>query len=198
MSARRREFDALYTSARDPWDMETSAYERAKYDATLAVLGDRYECALEVGCSIGVLSERLAGRCEQLVALDVSEVALARARERLATSPYGPRVTFRRAEVPGEWPEGRYDLVVLSEVLYFLEPDEVAALARLSMRDLAPDGTVVCVNWTGECDRTLDGDGAAEAFARAAHGLERTGGSRADRYRIDLFRRAAVPVGIGA
>jgi hypothetical protein len=65
-----RYFDDLYAGERDPWEFETSAYEQAKYDATLAALPrPRYRRGLEIGCSIGVLTARLAGRCGSLVAI---------------------------------------------------------------------------------------------------------------------------------
>lgn len=189
---REAEFDALYTDRPDPWELETSAYERLKYDATLAALPrERYSSALEVGCSIGVLTERLAGRCDRLLALDVSAVPIARAQARLAASPWADRVGFVRAEVPGGWPRGRYDLIVLSEVLYFLEPDEVDAVADACARDLMPGGTVLIVNWLGPCDRTLTGNGAAEAFAArmATRGHRHVPAARTDRFRIDRFNR---------
>ena len=187
-SPRQAEFEALYRDDPDPWGMETSAYEGAKYDATLAALPrERFGRGLEVGCSIGVLSMRLAERCDRLLALDVSEGALARARGR----PGAERVDWRRAEVPGGWPAGRYDLIVLSEVLYFLEPDEVRALAELAARDLSPGGALVLVNWLGACDRTLDGEGAARLFTDAARpGLRVAHGTRRPLYRIDVLERA--------
>ena len=186
MSARAAEFDALYDGNPDPWRMETSAYEAAKYDATLGALPRaRYRSGLEVGCSIGVLTARLAARCDRLVALDVS----ARAIERAAARPGCEAVAFRRAEVPNEWPDGAYDLIVLSEVLYFLEPDEVREIARLTARDLAPGGTVVAVNWLGECDRTLDGAAAADLFVTSLDAAFRTRTTVAEQYRIDVAVR---------
>ena len=182
---REAEFEALYRGSPDPWGMETSAYEAAKYDATLAALPRaRYERGLEVGCSIGVLSMRLAARCDRLTALDVSKTALARARAR----PGAERIEWVRAEVPAGWPEAPRDLIVLSEVLYFLEPDEVRALARLAARDLLPGGTLVLVNWLGECDRTLDGDAAADLFIEAAlPALTIVRQARQPLYRIDVL-----------
>lgn len=174
-------FDALYRSRRDPWGFETSAYEHRKYDATLAATGERrFEHTLEVGCSIGVLSERLAAISQRLTALDVSSVALETARKRV------PEATFLHTEVPAGWPGGRYDLIVFSEVLYFLQPAEVEAVARLAMRDLRTDGRIVLVNWLGECDMTLDGQEAADLFVRSAGRPATTSGTTD--YRIDVIR----------
>ena len=183
-SRRRAEFEALYRADADPWAMESSPYEARKYDATLRALrAPRHGRTLEVGCSIGVLTALLAARSDRVVALDVSATALSRARERPGTA----NVEWMRAEVPGDWPAGRYDLIVLSEVLYFLEPVEVTSIATLVARDLARDGEAIVVNWLGECDRTLDGDAAAALFAQhaATQGLRHETVAREPRYRID-------------
>ena len=76
-------FDALYAADPDPWRFASSDYEREKYAATLDALPPRrFAAALEVGCSIGVLTRQLAARCDTLLALDVAEAALAQARAR--------------------------------------------------------------------------------------------------------------------
>ena len=75
-------FDELYAGDPDPWGFETSAYEQAKYAATIDALeGRRYAGALEIGCSIGVLTARLAEHCDALLAVDAAQAAAdARAR----------------------------------------------------------------------------------------------------------------------
>ena len=108
-------FDDLYAKGIDPWEFATSAYEQTKYSATLEALPRAsYESGLEIGCSIGVLTERLAARCKTLIALDIAEAALDAARARCAQLPH---VTFERCAVPGEWPTGSFDLIVLSEIV---------------------------------------------------------------------------------
>jgi len=178
-------FDGLHAADPDPWDAATSGYEREKFAATLAALPRRrFARALDVGCSAGVLTKRLAERCAAVTAVDVSAVALSAARRRCAGRP----VSFACGEVPDFWPRGRFDLVLLSEVLYFLEPEEVRRVARRTARSLGPSGTAVTVNWRGPCDLSLDGDAAADIFAaevagRVRHRLAR----RTDLYRIDVF-----------
>ena len=77
-------FDRLYQENEDPWNFESSDYERDKYAATLAALpNEHYQNAFEIGCSIGILTQQLATRCEQLLAVDGSDIPLQRARERL-------------------------------------------------------------------------------------------------------------------
>ena len=116
--------------------IETSDYERRKYDATLEACGDGpYHRALELGSSIGVFSARLAPRCHSLVTVDAAPSAVADARRRLAGMP---SVQVLLGGIPDAIPEGSFDLVVASEILYYLEPDALAAtFARL--RDVAGD-----------------------------------------------------------
>lgn len=180
-------FDRLYAANPDPWGFRTNAYERDKYAATLAALPDRrYASALEVGCSIGELTRLLAPRCDALLGLDLSDAALRQAA--LACAGLAS-VRFQRAAVPADWPDGPLDLVVLSEVLYFLTPDDLASLARRVLTSLQPDGVAVLVNWTGPTDDPLSGDDAAELFiAATAERLRPTLQTRHTGYRLDLLQ----------
>ena len=111
-------FERLYESDPDPWKFASSEYERDKYAATMAALPPgRFARCFEVGCSIGVLTHELAQRCDALLGVDVAENALDQARTRLRDMPW---VRFVRMAVPTEWPEGSFDLVLFSEVLYYL------------------------------------------------------------------------------
>ena len=172
-------FEALYAADPDPWRFATSAYEAEKYAATLAALPPRrFADALEVGCSIGVLTAQLARRCDRLLALDVAEAALARARAAC------PGVRFERRRIPQAWPPGRFDLIVLSEVLYYLDLPRIRDAAARAVRALQPGGCVLMVHYLGETDYPTTGDEAAETFA-AASGLTPGFAARAPGYRID-------------
>jgi SAM-dependent methyltransferase len=105
---------------------------------------ERFRRGLEVGCSTGALAEDLAARCDALVALDASASAVAAATARLGPLAH---VDVRRAAVPDQWPEGQADLVVVSEVGYFLSPTGLEGLARRIAASLAPDGVVVLCHW---------------------------------------------------
>lgn len=184
-------FAERYAADPDPWDFETSAYERAKYGATLAALPRlRYASGLEVGCSIGVLTEALARRCDALLALDVAEVALDRARARCAGLDH---VTFAMAQVPDAYPDGAFDLILLSEVVYYLTADDVARLAGRVRDTLAPGGDIVLVHWTGETHYPLTGNEAAEAFIAGASAFTTVlHATRTDQYRLDVLHRPAI------
>jgi hypothetical protein len=71
---------------------------------------------------------------------------------------------YRRLRIPAEWPEGRFDLIVLSEVLYFLTAHDIAAVAARVLTTLDTDGVVVSVNWRGHGDDPCGGDEAATVF----------------------------------
>ncbi len=145
-----------------------------------------FDDALEVGCSIGVLTARLAPRCRRLLALDVAEAALARARVAC------PEVRFERRRIPQAWPPGRFDLILLSEVLYYLDPDGIRESAKRAAHALQPGGCILMVHYLGETDYPATGDQAAGQFLdeAAAFGLTPGFASRTPGYRIDRLDRA--------
>ena len=111
-------FEQLYARDPDPWRFATSEYERDKYAATLAALPRRrFASGFEVGCSIGVLTRQLAERCDTLLGADVADAALDQARARCADQHW---VRFEHMLVPQDWPGGAFDLIIFSEVLYYL------------------------------------------------------------------------------
>ncbi len=181
-------FDAVYEADPDPWCFASSSYERDKYARTLAALdGRHYARALEVGCSIGVLTRKLADRCDSLVAIDISKKPLAEARRRSADAPW---VHFTRIAAPTEWPDGRFDLILLSEVVYYLCRDEVAALAIRVCNSLVPGGDLVLVHWTKETNYPLSGDEAATLLLREAEfALTGLNCQRFESFRLDVAKR---------
>lgn len=153
----------LYSDSDDPWDHRTSAYEAGKYAATLAAIGPGpFREALEIGCGNGTLARQLALRCSRLTVMDCIPAALQAARQVLVPLP---QVTVIEGAAPQDLPKLDPDLVVLSEVLYFLTPDEIAELGRW-LQDHAT-GPVIAVNWTGPTDEPLDGASAVTLLAEA-------------------------------
>ena len=163
-------FDRMYAAAEDPWSLGTRWYERRKYALTLAALPEpRFAAGLEVGCSVGVLTAGLAGRCDALTAVDASEAALRTARGR------APGVEFHHGAVPGFWPAGRYDLVVLSEVGYYLDPADLRALLDRTAGALAPGGCVLACHWRHPvADYPQTGDAVHAELGRRWPRLSRT------------------------
>jgi SAM-dependent methyltransferase len=181
----REYFEKLYAESPDPWGFETSPYERRKYERTLDVLGRRrYRHALEAGCSIGVFTAMLAPLCDELLAVDVSEKAIATAKERLAGFPH---VRIEVRTLPEETPEESFDLVVASEVLYYWPEDVMLAALRRFEDVLAPGGTLLAVHWRKETKTyPLQGDEVHELLVEHTR-LANTTTIVEPEYRLDLF-----------
>ncbi len=158
-------FEARYRADIDPWDFTGSPAEQARYDAILDVLGPGpFASGYEPGCSIGVLTGRLAHRCERLRAVDVSPTAVAAARERCGSRP---GVTLAVASVADD-ETGDHDLVLASEVGYYFAGARLAAVVDRLVHALRPGGTLLACHWTGRSpDHAVSG--ATVHAALAAH-----------------------------
>lgn len=187
-SATAEECDALYSKSADPWNFRESAYEADKYAATLVLLPRRrYGRALEVGCSIGVLGRMLAQRCDTYLGIDASARAIALARREAA-----PNMEHMRMLVPDAFPSGPFDLILLSEILYFLSADDVARLAP-RVAEESTEGDLMLVNHLGPTDRDLGGEEAALAFIEA-YGREPDLSCSTEDFRIDVFGRRLAEI----
>lgn len=185
----REYFEELYAKSEDPWSFETSEYERSKYERTISVLGGRrFHRALEAGASIGVFTRMLADRCDELLAVDVSERAVAAASERLSGQGH---VRVERRTLPEEMPAGPFDLIVASEVLYYFPGEEMLAVLRGFERELAPGGALLAVHWRRETKTyPLQGDQVHELLAQNTR-LQNEETIVEPDYRLDLFEDKA-------
>ncbi len=184
----RAYFETLYRADPDPWRFATSDYEAAKYARTLSVVAEeRVSRALEMGCSIGVFTQRLAALCEEVVATELSPTALAQARRRCEDLA---NVRFVLARDVSEGIEGPFDLMVLSEVVYYWDDDDLAAIAEAIGRALTPGGRLLLVHWLGETDYPRSADDAVSALRERVGPYTRVVlETRTEDYRLDLWRR---------
>jgi cyclopropane fatty-acyl-phospholipid synthase-like methyltransferase len=183
------DFERRYRADPDPWRYADSEYERAKYEATLAACGDGpFRAALELGGSVGVFSALLAPRCERLTTIDFSDTAAALARERLRGVPQAEVVVGR---IPEAVPAGRYDLVVASEILYYLEPDEFQQTLRALGNWLASSGgRLVAVHWRpAGPERPLDAETVHDELRRQLWLAPVHPEDGTDEYLLDVFER---------
>lgn len=187
MTLDRRYFEELYATSPDPWDFATSGYEAAKYTRTVAALeGRRYGRVLELGCSIGVLTALLAPWCDELVAIEPVAAARRQARERTAGLPH---VEVRDGAAPDALPPGPWDLVVASEVLYYLDvPALTVTLGHLE-DGLRPGGHLLAVHWTPPTTTYPQQGDAVHEQLLSRPGLQPVHADRDDTWRLDLFRR---------
>ncbi len=180
----REYFESTHRRHADPWGFETRWYEERKRAVTLASLPHRaYATALEVGCSIGVLTEALSARVEDLLAVDVSQAAVDRARERV-----GGAARIERADALTEFPAGRFELVVLSEVGYYFDRAGLERVLDSVEAALADDGTLVACHWRHPVDDyPLRGDDVHDAIRRRA--LTTTVLHTEDDFVLEVFSR---------
>ena len=184
-------FDHVYQANRDPWNFETSPYEKQKYAATLASLPrSHYAEAFEIGCSLGILTAQLALRCGHLLAVDVSEAALAQARTRCIGFP---QVELRLMRVPEEFPGQQFDLIVVSEVGYYWSAADLTRAADQLIDGLLPGGQLLLVHWTPPVhDYPLTGDDVHDFFlakTESNDALRHLSGQRHENYRLDSLEK---------
>lgn len=155
-------FSELYGAERDPWQTESSWYERRKRVLLLASLPrERYRYAVEPACGIGTLTADLAERCDELFAFDPVESAVKVAAEKF---PGSAHVRAEVGALPADLPAGPTDLIVVSEILYYLAEKDFDLTMEALVEALEPGGDLVAVHWRHWApEATCDG---ATAHAR--------------------------------
>ena len=160
-------FARMYAGSDDPWGFRSRWYEQRKRAVTLAALDrPRYRRGFEPGCSVGVLTAGFAERCDRLLATDVDPTAVAAARAAVAVHPH---VTVEERSVPDDWPPGAFDLVVVSEIGYYLDEPALALLVDRVASSLEPGGALLACHWRHPVDDyPLTGDAVHAAFRSRA------------------------------
>jgi trans-aconitate methyltransferase len=138
-------FSQLYSEKSDPWDLATKWHDRRKYAVTIASLPrERYQRCYEPGCSIGLLTRMLAGRCDALLAVDFVADAVTQAQAEVRDLPH---VRVEQAVLPAELPDATFDLIVVSDLLYYLSVPDMTALLDGLIERLEPDGDLMAVHY---------------------------------------------------
>lgn len=157
MSVANSYFEQLFEGSDDPWAFKQRWYEQRKRALTLAALPRRsYAAIFEPGCANGELSAALATRCERFLCCDTSSTAAGLARQRLKEFEH---VQVIEARLPAEWPEGTFDLIVFSELGYYLDPLDLDQWIDRALASLAPDGQLLACHWRQPiegCPQTAD------------------------------------------
>lgn len=150
MSVATPYFDQLFADNDDPWAFRQRWYERRKRALTLAMLTrPRYASIFEPGCANGELSAELAPRCDRLLCCDTASAAVALARGRLLGFAHAQ---VQQSRLPEQWPQGQFELIVLSELCYYLDADDLGALIDRALTSLAPNGQVLACHWRPPID----------------------------------------------
>ncbi|MET0779135.1 MAG: SAM-dependent methyltransferase [Pseudomonas mandelii] len=150
MSVDDRYFDGLFAGNDDPWSFRQRWYEQRKRAITLAALPrPRYRAIFEPGCANGELSFELANRCDRLLCCDTAAAAVTLARTRLGPFDHAE---VRHSRLPAEWPDEKFDLIVLSEVGYYLDADDLKRLIEQAAQSLTADGQLLACHWRPPID----------------------------------------------
>ncbi|MEJ8851569.1 SAM-dependent methyltransferase [Variovorax rhizosphaerae] len=147
MAGRREYFDALYEATDDPYGLRNRWYEQRKRAILMASLPrERFASAYEPGCGAAELTLDLAQRCDAVLASDFSAPAVLGARTRTAGLA---NVRVDQHHLPVDWPmaEAPFDLIVLSEIGYFLDAGAMQQVAALCSATLGADATLVACDW---------------------------------------------------
>ena len=181
-------FESLYRHQSDPWNYETSPYELQKYAETLAALPrNTYQSGLEIGGSIGVLTEKIAPYCKALLSLDLSPTAQAKARARCLALPH---VQFQIMQVPEQFPDQTFDLIIMSEVGYYLCEADLRKSKQQMLNALALGGHLLLVHWLERAsDFQLSGEQVHDCFLEPDSGLKPLSSLRRLQYRLDILER---------
>lgn len=150
MSVEDRYFDGLFSGNDDPWAFRQRWYEQRKREITLAALPRaHYRTIFEPGCANGELSAELAGRCDRLLCCDTAAAAVSLARTRLSLFNHAE---VRQSRLPADWPNELFDLIVLSEVGYYLDTADLVQLIEHAKQSLTADGQLLACHWRPPID----------------------------------------------
>ncbi|AHH97943.1 PIG-L family deacetylase [Kutzneria albida] len=182
-SAPLARFSALYAADPDPWRTATSPYEQRKRALVLAALPrQHYEFAVEPACGAGALTRELAARCTRVDAFDPVAEAVAAARRHSG-------VAVRQATLPEGFGPERADLVVLSEILYYLSDDELDRTLDAVTEVLEPGGDLLLVHWRPWAPEAVRDGAAAHERVAARPGLVKVVSHVDDQFLLDVLRR---------
>ena len=194
-------FDEIFRQSADPWGYTTRFYETSKFRATIRALPKvQFKNAFEIACAIGVLTEKLAPKCDRLLSVDYSEVGLVEARKRCS---HLPQVRFEQMQIPQQFPTEKFDLILFSEVGFFFTMPDLLETKKKIIDALVPGGYLLMVHFASIATDyfILDGETVHNTFIEnSASSLKHLGDPRKKffmldllgyhkRYRMDLFQR---------
>lgn len=192
MSVATAYFDQLFVDNDDPWAFRQRWYEQRKRALTLALLTrPRYASIFEPGCANGELSAELATRCERLLCCDTATAAVALAQARLQEFAHAQ---VERLRLPAQWPQGSFELIVLSEWCYYLDHDDLCELIDQALGALSPDGQVLACHWRAPIDGCPQ---TAEQVHQLLHqrlGMSRVAQVADSDFLLDLWSRESASV----
>ena len=193
-------FDEIFRDNPDPWGYTTRFYEITKFRATIQALPKvQFKNAFEIACAIGIITEKLAPKCDRLLSVDCSELGLVEARKRCS---HLPQVRFEQMQIPQQFPTEKFDLILFSEVGHYLAMPDLLTTKQKIIDQLLPGGYLLMVHFRYPVESSVvNGDIVHDIFLQdSALFLKHLGDPRKQkfwidlrgyhkRYRMDLFQR---------
>jgi SAM-dependent methyltransferase len=180
-------FEEMYRHNGDPWSFASSPYELSRYDAIMHVLHtNRYRHAFEPGCSVGVLTERLAPFCDQFDAVDISPTAVAIAKERCSQFP---NVKIECKSLDELFSPDDIDLLILSEIGYYFDHERWRRLAESLVRNVIKSGTILAAHWLGHSKDHLQHGDSVHDVLRSIRSMSLEYSDRNAGFRLDRWRK---------
>jgi SAM-dependent methyltransferase len=179
-------FENMYQCNNDPWSFATKNYELQRYDAIFNALSSkRYNRIFEPGCSIGILTEKLATIANQVNAFDISETAAELAKERCH---HLKNVLIKCSSLTRELPLPNTDLIVLSEIGYYFSKEKLEDILQRLLMSQKDNLIILACHWTGHSeDHLLSADQVHETIDQIPNLLKEFHLSCPD-FRIDRWR----------
>jgi predicted TPR repeat methyltransferase len=183
--------EQFFDARDDPFGFDENPNEQIKFRKTLEACGEgNLGRVLEIGCAVGSFTELIAPRATDLLAIDVSEAAIQQATERMSGHPH---VHLEARALPAEFPDGPFDLIIASDVLYYLTVDDLETCLTLIEQRLAPGGALVAVDYLPRVGTLLNGDELHDFLAdhtTMSHTLdERIELGQGRPYRVDRYEK---------
>ena len=146
-SARDRStVERLFAATVDPYEFvrEPERFSRACEMLDRVSRGERFIRVLEIGCAEGVFTEHLSGRCQSVLAVDLSTIALARAQQRCRNVPHA---VFAEWDLRKDPILGQFDLIAAVGVLeYIRRPKTLKIACDRIVTALIPGGYLLIGN----------------------------------------------------
>ncbi|MBP0600644.1 methyltransferase domain-containing protein [Herbaspirillum sp. LeCh32-8] len=183
-------FRSLYAGSADPWHTIDSWYEQRKRAILLAALPKpRFSSVYEPGCGNGALTVALAARCDRLLASDFCDEAVRLTRERVNAHRH---VQVSRESLPEQWPASggaAFDLIVLSELGYYLDDEQLRATVSLCVASLLPAGHLLACHWKRPFDDRQQPTATVHALFAEHDALQGSAWYEDEEFRLDLWQR---------
>jgi O-antigen/teichoic acid export membrane protein/ubiquinone/menaquinone biosynthesis C-methylase UbiE len=142
-----REFDDIYSSDPDPWNIGAADSER--YDMYYELLkrhAHQGQTILDIGCGIGAFLSRFRTTFARSVGVDLSQTAILRGRERY------PHIHFVHGSADdlaqSELNDVRFNAIICSDVMSYFDEVGKSACLQWLVNHLADDGVALVAAWS--------------------------------------------------